>query len=73
MLLFRSEEHIDRWCHDWNQPHGATLTLQQGWSLAQLWYGPDRRDPNWRRFTLDEAHAIFASLGLTSPFWNLSG
>jgi hypothetical protein len=73
MLLFRSEEHVDNWCQQWNQPHGATLTLEQGWSLAQQWYGPDRRDPTWRRYSMDEAHAIFASLGLTSPFWNLTG
>ena len=73
MLLFRSEEHLDNWCRQWNQPHGATLTPEQGWSLAQAWYGPDRRDPTWRRYTPTEAQTLFASLGLTSPFWDLSG
>ena len=73
MLLFRSEEHVDNWCEQWSQPHGAALTLEQGWSLAQAWYGPDRRDPTWRRYTPTEAQTIFASLGLTSPFWDLSG
>ncbi|MFL5731845.1 MAG: hypothetical protein ACJ78Q_01490 [Chloroflexia bacterium] len=72
MLLFRSEEHIEEWCRLWNQPRGATLTLQQGWGLASAWYSSDRREPEWRRKTADEAEAIFAGLGLTSPFWKLS-
>jgi hypothetical protein len=50
---------------------GATLTLEQVWGLAQAFYGPDRRDPSWRRMTPDETEAVFAELGLTSPFWSL--
>jgi hypothetical protein len=73
MLLFRSEEHIERWCTAWHQPRGATLTLEQAWRLAQAWYGPDRRDAAWRRKTVAEAEALFAELGLTGEFWQLSG
>jgi hypothetical protein len=71
MLFFRSEEHLDRWCRTWKLERGATLNLEQGWRLAQAWYGPDRRDPSWRRRNLEETEALFAELGLTSPFWNL--
>ena len=71
MLLFRSEEHVDRWCAQWKMPRGGLLTLDQAWRLAQAWYGPDRRDPNWRRKTVDEAEALLAQLGLTGAFWNL--
>jgi hypothetical protein len=71
MLLFRSEEHIDRWCRAWRFGRGAILSLEQVWGLAQAYYGPDRREPDWRRKTLDETEAVFAALGLTSPFWNL--
>ena len=70
MLLFRDEEHIDRWCAQWNQPRGATLTLDQGWRLAAAWYG-NKMDPSWRRATLEETETLFASIGLTGPFWNL--
>jgi hypothetical protein len=49
----------------------ALLTLEQVWGLAQAYYGPDLRDPPWRRKTVDETEAVFAELGLTSPFWNL--
>jgi hypothetical protein len=71
MLLFRSEEHVQHWCALWNQPRGAVISLDQVWGLARGWYSDDRRDPSWRRKTLDEAQAYFASLGLTVPFWSL--
>ena len=71
MLLFRDEEHVDRWCEQWGRAHGEAFSLRQGWELAQVWYGADRRDPTWRRRTLEEAQAIFTSLGFTSPFWRL--
>ena len=72
MLLFRSEEHVGRWCKAWKLQRGALLTLDQVWQLAQALYGPDRRDPTWRRRTADEYEALFAELGLTDPFWSLS-
>ena len=71
MLFFRSEEHIDIWCQQWKMERGATLSLEQGWRLAQAWYGPDRRDAAWRRKTVDETEALLSELGLTSSFWNL--
>lgn len=70
MLLFRSEQHIQQWCKQWQRPVGGTMTLAQGWKLAQLWYG-DRLSPNWRGKTLEEAQAVFRSVGLTQDFWKL--
>lgn len=71
MLFFRSEEHIDKWSAQWALPRGAVLTVDQAWHLAVAWYGPDRRDPDWRRKTVDEVEALFANLGLTGDFWIL--
>lgn len=87
MLLFRAEEqgvkewrqsedreaeaHIDRWCASWRLPRGATLTVDAAWKLADAWYR-DRMSPARRRRTVDEAHALFRSLGLTSDFWRFS-
>jgi hypothetical protein len=70
MLLFRDEEHIERWCSQWSQPRGATLTIESAWRLAQRWYG-NKMDLEWRRFTLDEAQAVLTGLELTGPFWSL--
>ena len=71
MLLFRSEEHVNRWCAQWKLRRGAVLSLDLAWRLASAWYGPDRRERTWRRKTVDEAEALLAELGLTSPFWTL--
>ncbi len=62
MLLFRSEQHVDRWCK---------LGLQQGCRLAKEWYG-DRLSPAWRTKSASEAEAAFARIGLKGEFWKLS-
>ena len=72
MLLFRSEQHVDRWCAQWNRPRGGTLTLSQGWRLAKEWYA-DRLSPLWRPKSVAEAEAAFARIGLMEKFWKLSG
>jgi hypothetical protein len=46
------------------------MTIAQGWDLSQKWYGT-RLDADFRRPTVDEAQAIFASVGLTGQFWTL--
>ena len=66
MLLFRSEEHVERS----GKPLGAFLTPEQMWRLADLWYH-DRADPSWRRRTAQEAEDVFAQIGLTGEFWKL--
>ena len=71
MLLFRSEEHIDSWSRRRSIATGATLTLDQQWELARIWYA-DRAAPDWQRRTPEEAQAVFASVGLTGEFWRLS-
>jgi len=70
MLLFRSEQHVDNWCRQWGRPRGETLSLQQGWKLAQLWYG-DRLKPRWQPMTSGEAQSVFAEVGLLGDFWKL--
>ena len=71
MLLFRSEQHVDNWCRQWGHPRGGMLSLQQGWKLAQLWYG-NRLDPNWRSLRASEAQAVFGDVGLVGEFWKLA-
>ncbi len=72
MLLFRSEQHVEQWCGQWRRSRGGTLSLQQGWKLAQLWYS-DRLSPKWRPKTAAEAEAAFAEVGLMGEFWLLTG
>lgn len=70
ILLFKSPDVIDPWCEQHDIPKGATITLAQGWELAQNWYG-DRLHKKWRRKTKEEAHEIFKTLGFTGSFWKL--
>jgi hypothetical protein len=72
MLLFRSEEHVQRWIEERRIPIGGTLTPDQGWRLADAWFH-DRLDPAWRRRTPEETREVFTSIGLTGPFWELQG
>ena len=71
MLLFRSEEHIDTWYRRRGTATGATLTLNQQWEFARIWYAGVMA-PDWRRRTPEAAEAVFASLGLTGEFWRLT-
>jgi len=71
MLLFRSEEHIDRWCKAWRLTRGGVLSIDQAWKLADAWYR-ECMSPTFRRRTVDEAQELFVSLGLTSDFWRFS-
>ena len=71
MLLFRGEEHVERWCTRWSLSRGAVLTLPDAWQLAHAWFYDDRGQPAWRRPTIDEIETLFASRGLTELFWRL--
>lgn len=73
MLLFRSEEHLERWLtagDESSRPRGERLSVAQQWTLATAWFeGRDR--PEWRKRTPEEAEAVFAKAGLTGDFWGL--
>ncbi len=71
MLLFRSEEHAKVWSERAKPPASAILTIEQATALAHAWYAK-KLDPDWQRFTTEEAEAIFDDLGLDPKFWRLS-
>ena len=70
MLIFRSEEHIDRWTAARELSRGAVLSPQVAWELAREWYR-DKLHPHWRRHSLEETEALFVRLGLNDAFWAL--
>jgi hypothetical protein len=69
MLLFRSEETVNKWCAARNVPRRPLVNLDQLWQLAVHWYG-NRLTPESRRPAAEEMVGIFASIGLTGPFWD---
>jgi hypothetical protein len=70
MNLFRSEEHVERWLGA-REP-GATLPVAKLGELAHAWF-EDRLSPDWRPHTREQNQAVLDRLGLSGPFWQLSG
>lgn len=68
MLLFRSEEQVDKWCAARGVSRGATASVEQVWRLSQAWYH-NRLSPDYHGRSLAEVQAIFRSVGLASSFW----
>jgi hypothetical protein len=68
MLLFRSEDHLQRWLA--GRRKGETISITKLAELAEAWWG-DRLDPEWRPHTREQNQAILTRLGLTGPFWDL--
>jgi hypothetical protein len=69
MLLFRSEDHVDRWLA--GRERGAVITISKLAELGAAWWH-DRLSPDWQPHTREQNQAILDDLGLTGPFWSLS-
>jgi Alkylmercury lyase len=67
---FRTEAEIEAWCARHRQPRGEAVPWSQVLELGRAWYG-SHREPTWRKWTTSQAAAIFSSVGLRSPFWQL--
>lgn len=70
MLLFRSEEWVERWCKRNQLGRGEILRLDQVWELSQLWY-QERMSSDYHGRTAEQAEGIFEQAGLTSSFWRM--
>ena len=68
MLLFQSEEWIERWCKRNNLERGEALSVAQVWELSKLWYH-DRLSVDFHGRSLEQVAEIFKQAGLTSSFW----
>lgn len=68
MLLFQSEESVDKWCQRNNLERGEVLTINQVWELSKLWY-QDRLSVDNRGRSVEQVAEIFKQVGLTSTFW----
>jgi len=70
MLLFRSEEWIDKWCKRKDLERGEVLTIDQVWELSKLWYY-NRLSVEYHGRSSEQVAEIFKEAGLTSAFWYL--
>lgn len=68
MLIFRSEDHVDRWLA--GRSAGAIIPIETVAALATAWWD-SRLAPDWRPRSRAENQVILDGLGLTGPFWEL--
>lgn len=70
MLVFRNEEEVEAWSRRHDVPRGDVQPIANVWAFAKKWYGR-HLDPDWRKWTMQEAKALFAEFALTGPIWDL--
>ena len=70
MLLFDRPDEVQTWCKRHHMPRGDIQPIAKVHELAKTWYGR-HLDPDWKKWTLEEAKAIFDNLGLTHSVWHI--
>jgi hypothetical protein len=70
MLLFESENEVDAWCKRHAISKGDLQPVSTIWEFAKVWYGR-HLDPDWKKWSTDEAAQIFQRFGLIGPTWEL--
>jgi len=70
MLLFENESQIDLWCKKHRIPKGDIQPIEKIWEFSKVWYG-NHLNPEWKKWTSEEAAAIFKQFNLTNEIWNI--
>jgi hypothetical protein len=71
VLPFRSVPDVDAWSRRHGIPKGAAVPIAQVADLARVWYGK-HADPDWEKWSIEQAREIFKRIGLTGEFWSLA-
>ena len=70
MLIFENEKQVKTWCKKHNMPLGDIQPIDKIWRFSQRWYG-QHLNPDWKKWTVQEAKAIFEEFDLSHKIWNL--
>lgn len=70
MLVFKDEEQIDHWCVRHGISKGDVQPIDHVWQFSQKWYG-NHLNPEWEKWTMQEAQEIFKEFNLTHPVWQI--
>ena len=70
MLLFENEEQVDIWSKKHKIPKGDVQPIEKIWEFSKKWYG-NHLNPNWEKWTIAEAKAMFAAFNLDNEIWQL--
>lgn len=70
MLVFETIEQVDTWTKKHNIPKGDIQPIEKIWNFSKKWYG-NHLNPEWTKWTIDDAKKIFAEYELNDKIWNL--
>ena len=70
MLIFEIEKDIDLWCDRHQISKGDVQPITKIWEFAKVWYG-NHLNPNWKKWTTQQAQEIFNRFGLTGDIWKI--
>jgi hypothetical protein len=70
MLVFKDSAQVEDWCARHRVPRGDIQPIERVWGFAREWYSRHLSD-GWRKWTQEEAAAIFQRHGLIGPIWEL--
>ncbi len=70
MLVFEHEEQVKSWSKRHDIPLGDIQPIQRIWEFSKKWYG-NHLNPNWKKWTSEEAKNLFREFELTHPTWEL--
>jgi hypothetical protein len=70
MLVFKDEGQINEWTKRHNIPRGDIQSMDNVWEFSKKWYG-NHLNPEWQKWTMQEAKDIFMQFNLTNKIWNL--
>lgn len=70
MLLFENEKQVNSWSEKHNIPKGDVQPIEKIWAFSKKWYG-NHLNPNWEKWTIAEAKAMFAAFNLDHKIWHL--
>ena len=70
MLAFKDEEQVDTWTKMHNIPKGDIQPVARIWEFSKKWYG-NHLNPEWSKWTMEEAKEIFRQFDLTGATWDL--
>ena len=70
MLIFEDEDQVKNWSSKHNIPLGDIQPINKIWQFSKDWYG-NHLNPEWKKWTVEEAKQLFTLHGLTNDTWNL--
>ena len=70
MLIFKTEDDVRSWSKRHDIQVGDIVALEKIWQFSKEWYG-NHLNPNWEKWSIDQARKIFQKYGLEHPIWAL--